>query len=267
MTKHRRVSLVIGLGGLVASLLPGGVAQAAGGTQPSSSSGACSTVMIYASRTSGAPKGSTGGSAAEISAIRSRLADRAASTGRTINVAVVNNPYPATAPSAGFDAYRRSVDDGASRLVDWVTRTAAQCPKADLILIGHSQGAEVVHEGLVGLGTTSSRRKALLAVEASLLLADPTRVVSDPSLTYLNVAGQARGNGILVGVDGPPTKIPAQVKGDAITACHDQDDICSMDPSNDSSQPSAPDPHNAPYKGGVTTNQLAKFATDRVALR
>lgn len=85
--------------------------------------------------------------------------------------------YPAT-----LGNYQPSVRQGVTSLAATMAATAAACPGTRFVLMGYSQGANVVGDALAGRGRTAAAVPGELAgrVAAVLLFGDPTFTAGEP---------------------------------------------------------------------------------------
>jgi hypothetical protein len=154
------------------------------------------------------------------------------------------------------NTYKTSVERGVEITVDTVRNLSKVCSETKIVLIGFSQGAQVMHWALDSL-----KQEGLLgAVAAVQLIADPTRDRNDQvphnytgkgALSsdhfwqdpYKNVPGvieqetHLRGRGFLragtwlTQYDYVP--IPAELSGKVVNVCHSLDHVCDFSTKND----------------------------------
>ena len=141
-----------------AVLLAAGISLAA----PASASSSCPSIMIVVARGTNEPAGQ-GNMASLASAIGN-------STSRSMSSFALD--YPA---SAAFPAYWTSVSTGEKNLQKLLTSLVASCPSSKYVLLGYSQGAQVIGNALDVNGTqlSSTVNKAIKAV---VFYGDPTFV-------------------------------------------------------------------------------------------
>jgi hypothetical protein len=107
-----------------------------------------------------------------LAALTDRIADGLASSVPPIPLERRGVAYPATALR-----YRRSLDEGARMLGEELAVSSACGPEARVVVIGLSQGAEVVRRAL---GRCVVPPDTVAAIAAVVLLGDPTRHPAEP---------------------------------------------------------------------------------------
>lgn len=163
---------------------------------------------------------------------------------RTIDV-----QYPAASPSFDngkaeygeaawdMDDYSGSVATGVWDAYNRADAAVAMCPKTTLIMMGYSQGAQVIHNAAQYLEQSTKDRLAYI-----WLISDPSvRHQSSPSpaLAYsfnqniqkytANTVGAMHAYGIQAGYYGVQnTFFPSDLRGKVIEVCHDDDRICDI---------------------------------------
>jgi cutinase len=160
---------------LVAALLVPSVGQPAG----------CSDVLIIGVRGSGQT-----GYGLQVGGTVDALVDAIASSGRSVSDVALE--YPAISVSDSFGLvllngeYDASVRSGVDALRVALAAETVNCRRTDIVLIGYSQGAQVIKQALSG----SVPRIRIAAV---VLLADPTRDPSQPGVSRLGGSSTERG--------------------------------------------------------------------------
>lgn len=85
-------------------------------------------------------------------------------------------------PAAGDDAYAASVQAGVQAVVDQVDGFVADCPDAQVVLVGYSQGGQIMDDAICGggdpnFGVEDERvplsKDSVAAIKAVVLLGDP----------------------------------------------------------------------------------------------
>lgn len=137
-----------------------------------------------------------------------------ARTGDTVRLEAV--PYDASgvATTAAFFDHVRA---GARLVADQADAVVDQCPDSRLAVVGFSQGAQVTHAFADDVDTSLARRIVLVG-----MIADPSRNPSD-DIVHWSYADQPVPRPGLLGAGRP---IDADVRADAISFCHDADEVC-----------------------------------------
>ncbi|CAI6078836.1 unnamed protein product [Clonostachys chloroleuca] len=83
--------------------------------------------------------------------------------------------YPACGgqASCGGVSYDSSVQQGTSAVVSAVTSYNQQCPNTKIVLIGYSQGGQIIDNALCGGQGPTLSGNALAAVKAAIFMGDP----------------------------------------------------------------------------------------------
>ncbi|KAI0541994.1 cutinase [Xylaria digitata] len=90
--------------------------------------------------------------------------------------------YPACGGQAecgGID-YDSSANQGTSAVVSAVTQMNSQCPDTQIVLIGYSQGGQIMDNALCGGAGETLSGTALAAVKAAIFMGDPHNVAGLP---------------------------------------------------------------------------------------
>ena len=104
------------------------------------------------------------------------VVDRVTDEGESLGMSVVAKPleYPAVSISDNFGLalfngdYNRSVSIGAANLIDALDELGRDCPRTQVVVIGYSQGAQVIK-------TAMADRAPVDRLAGVVLLADPSR--------------------------------------------------------------------------------------------
>jgi hypothetical protein len=224
----RRLTAVIAVAStmLAATAVPGSAA-------PShwAASQGCPAVFVVGARGSGETRAPGGLDAAHgfgtrASGVLGAIGDLFALHG--IRWAPVSVDYPAIgvddAARGLLDArsatYGASVSAGVAALTDLVASTREACPDSILVLVGYSQGAEVIRRALVGGDIAEGGN-----VAASILIADPRFDAGDASLgVSLRGSFQENRRGIRATRYSPP--IPEWAAPRTFSLCNDGDIVC-----------------------------------------
>lgn len=95
-----------------------------------------------------------------------------AASGRTVDTVALDYPALSLADSFGLALFTGEYDDsvraGASALLASLASTATRCPRTEFVLVGYSQGAQVIKTALADA-------PPLRRITGIVLLADPTR--------------------------------------------------------------------------------------------
>ena len=138
----------------------------------------CSDVHVIGARGSGQPAGY----GEQVGPIVDAVLDSAWSQGRSATAAALD--YPAISVSDSFGLvlltgdYDASVRAGVGALIGAIDERRVSCPSSDLVLVGYSQGAQVIKLALADAPSATR-------IAAVVLLADPTRNPDDVGLVRL----------------------------------------------------------------------------------
>jgi hypothetical protein len=164
-----------------------------------------------------AGSGQAPGFGVQVRGVTDRVSSRLATAGRTISVQPVD--YPAvdllrTLGLALFDGrYEDSVATGAVNLVADVSAHVERCPDSVLVIVGYSQGAQVVKAAGPALPIEAR-------LGAVVVLADPT---SDPGQRgVFRIGTDNRGDSGWLGAEPVPDRIRAMT----IDVCATGDIVC-----------------------------------------
>ncbi|EGO58550.1 acetylxylan esterase precursor [Neurospora tetrasperma FGSC 2508] len=131
----------------------------------------CPKVHIFGARETTAPAG-YGTSAGLVNSIA------AAYPGSTKEAIV----YPACGgqSSCGGVSYDNSASQGTAAVVRAVTNLNSRCPDTKIVLVGYSQGGQIMDNALCGGAGATLTGNALRAVKAAIFMGDPHNVVGLP---------------------------------------------------------------------------------------
>ncbi|KAI0018191.1 cutinase [Xylariomycetidae sp. FL0641] len=90
--------------------------------------------------------------------------------------------YPACGggASCGGVSYDDSMTQGTTAVIEAVTSYNAQCPDSSIVLIGYSQGGQIMDNALCGGLSSTLTGSALAAVKAAVFMGDPNNVAGLP---------------------------------------------------------------------------------------
>jgi cutinase len=126
--------------------------------------------------------------------------------------------YPASAASS-MAVFDRDVEAGRVELLARHAELGSACPRSRFVIIGYSEGADVVHRAVATMSTKQASDIAVVAV-----LGDPLRIPTDEVATETYGSGRLHGRGSLAG--GPPWG--KDVRDRVITFCHADDNVCNV---------------------------------------
>lgn len=131
----------------------------------------CPKVHIFGARETTVPQG-YGTSAGLVNSIAS------AYPGSTKEAIV----YPACGgqSSCGGVSYENSASQGTAAVVKAVTNLNQRCPDTKIVLVGYSQGGQIMDNALCGGAGATLTGNALKAVKAAIFMGDPHNVVGLP---------------------------------------------------------------------------------------
>lgn len=173
----------------------------------------CDDAIVIAARGSGQPAG--------VGEHNQVVIDRLSASDTWERFTVDPVPYPAVAiaddPTAWFEGrYDEAIDVGAQATHAAVDRWIGECGDADIVLLGYSQGAQVIEGAVDGLGSDEAER-----ISAVVLVASPRH---DPDrVDTVSIGGEITTDGGLLGAWNPPE----WARDRLITVCDPSDLICS----------------------------------------
>lgn len=173
----------------------------------------CSMVHVIGARGSGQPSGFGD----QVGPVVGSIVAATTSVGRSTTSEALD--YPAISVSDSFGLalingdYDASISAGVNALWAAVGRVSRTCPSTDIVLVGYSQGAQVIKTALAGTLPT-------YRIAAVVLLADPTR---DPFQTGMLRLGDPTAE--RMGAFGA-IALPDYVRTVAVDVCAFGDGIC-----------------------------------------
>ncbi|KAK3306286.1 cutinase [Chaetomium strumarium] len=131
----------------------------------------CPSIHIFGARETTAPAG-YGTSQGLVNMVKQAYAG---STSEAIN-------YPACGGQAqcGGVSYDQSAQRGTQAVVQAVTSLNQRCPNTKIVLIGYSQGGQIMDNALCGGAGATLAGAALSAVKAAIFMGDPHNVAGLP---------------------------------------------------------------------------------------
>lgn len=180
---------------------------------PASAVDPCVDVHIVGVRGSGQSAGYGDQAAGVVSAIEAAL------IGRGFSVTSEPLDYPAISVSDSLGlvlltgAYDASVSTGAESLRVTLDATQPVCPSTEFVLVGYSQGAQVIKKTLAGVQPT-------VRIAGVVLLADPTRDATQRGIVRLGDPSAER-DGAFGAI-----ALPHHVSAVAVDVCAAGDGVC-----------------------------------------
>lgn len=173
---------------------------------------ACSDVRIIGVSGSGQT-----GYGEQVETVVSPLLRNIADTGRSATARALD--YPAISVSESFGLvllngeYDESVQAGAQSLRLAIDEISTSCPDTQIVLVGYSQGAQVIKVAMENTVPTAR-------IAAVGLLADPTREPSQPGVLRLGGVIGLRGGSF------GPILLPGYLRPVTVDVCALEDSIC-----------------------------------------
>ncbi|KAI0908959.1 cutinase-domain-containing protein [Ustulina deusta] len=90
--------------------------------------------------------------------------------------AAINYPACGGQASCGGVSYDQSATQGTAAVVSAVTSLNSQCPSTRIVLIGYSQGGQIMDNALCGGAGATLTGNALAAVKAAIFMGDPHNI-------------------------------------------------------------------------------------------
>jgi hypothetical protein len=171
----------------------------------------CEDVHIVGARGSGQV-----GYGEQVGAVVSKTATSVRESGQTVHAYSLD--YPAISISDSFGLvllngeYTRSVNAGAEALISELDSIRSECPQTQVILIGYSQGSQVIK-------TAMENRPPIDRIASVVLLADPTREISQRGIFRLG--SLLEGAGAFGSI-----KLPDHLRTVTVDICADGDGVC-----------------------------------------
>lgn len=172
----------------------------------------CSDVFVVGVRGSGQSRYGP-----QVSGTVDVLVDRIGSSGRTVTDVPLE--YPAISVSDSFGLvllngeYDRSVRSGVQELRRVLAEETTRCGGSSIVLVGYSQGAQVIKESVAGSVPD-------VRIAALVLLADPTRDPSQPGVSRVVDSSTRRGGSFGV------IPLPEHLRPVTIDVCAPGDVVC-----------------------------------------
>lgn len=177
--------------------------------------GDCTDVQLIGVRGSG-----QSGYGEQVQVVVDEVVPALRGTGRMVSIEALDYPAISISDSFGFvlltGDYDRSVAEGVDALHHRLEAIASTCPLTDVVLVGYSQGAQVIKLALEG--ATPRHR-----VAAVVLLADPTRSIAERALHRLGDVSAVR-DGAFGAIE-----LPNHVRSVAVDVCAAGDGVCDRD--------------------------------------
>lgn len=200
----------------------------------------CASVTIIGARGSGQPQVEAGRGA--LSGFGEQVAAVATEATKGLHAPTTVRYDPLVYPAVGANptsiatlAYTQSVQAGVAALKSRVAEFARGCPNTKIVLIGFSQGAQVVHQGAAGLAADTAGH-----ISGVALIADPRRnmVINDSS--WINFTWSLKGQLVadraaapFNGAAGPGPRFGSPLAmGRVASFCHAGDWVCNSAPTN-----------------------------------
>ncbi len=172
----------------------------------------CADVFVVGVRGSG-----QSGYGQQVSGAIDVIVEQIVSSGRTVTDVPLE--YPAISVSDSFGLvlingdYDRSVERGVQELRSVLAQESVRCGASSIVLVGYSQGAQVIKEAVAGSVPD-------VRIGALVLLADPTRDPSQPGVTRIGAPSTARGGSF------GPLGLPEHLRPLTIDVCVLGDVVC-----------------------------------------
>lgn len=193
---------------------------ACGGANGEPAAETCAEVVLVGVRGQSQSSAAHLGLGTEVYRIAVDLANRVERrTGDSVRLESID--YDSAAPPDA-DAYDRAVEGGVVTLRDRLATLADRCPGSDLVVLGFSEGANVVHSALASptaLGSPTAAR-----VRAVGLVADPRRAPAG-DVEQVTFGTHAVHPGRL----GPGLPL-GPISARSISFCNAGDNVCNRDP-------------------------------------
>ncbi|KAI1322542.1 cutinase-domain-containing protein [Xylariaceae sp. FL0255] len=153
------------------SVIPALVAASAGAVVDIEERQSCPSVYIFGARETTAPAGygTAGG-----------LVDMVLAAYPGSGSAPISYPACGGQSTCGGISYADSAQQGTTAVIEAVTAYNEQCPNTQIVLIGYSQGGEIMDNALCGGEGTTLTGAALAAVKVAIFMGDPHYVYGLP---------------------------------------------------------------------------------------
>ena len=173
----------------------------------------CADLIVLGLRGQGQSARAADGVGAEVQASTRALVEHL-DGGERVRLEAIRYPADAAPSMAAFD---RDVEAGRVELLARHAELGSSCPRSKFVLIGYSEGADVVHRAVASMSAKQASNLAVVAV-----LGDPLRIQTDRVSTETYGSGHLDGRGSLNG--GP--RWGSDVRDRVITFCHADDNVC-----------------------------------------
>ena len=189
-------------------------ACSSGPTAPTpTAAGQCADLIVLGVRGQGQSARAAGGVGAEVQNSTKALIEQLEG-GERVRLEAIRYPASAAASMAEFD---HDVEAGRLQLLARHAALGSACPRSRFVLIGYSEGADVVHRAVASMSAQQASDIAVVAV-----LGDPLRLSTDQVATESYGSGPLKGRGSLGG--GPPWG--KDVRNRVISFCNADDNVC-----------------------------------------
>ncbi len=248
---RKRAIFAMAAGGLITGLIagPAGAAHAAmaspvaraGGHPP----GWCPPILYIGARGSGdigpgtpgwtsypvVNQNDPGGFGATVNSAFNRLFDDETRDGDFLQNEAYSVDYAANSVwylPLEANLYFSNLQLGVNWTMNLLTSTAAACPNEQIVLMGYSQGAMVMHRVIHDLDGTSSGQKILARLDAAILIADGDQVRNDNEIDFGSASSSAYGVGHLFPAisHSTGTPFPRNLASRIIRVCNSHDPVC-----------------------------------------
>ncbi len=182
---------------------------------PSIVSDRCADIIVYGARGQTQSSSANHGVGHEVLVtVESLVSHLPRHSGTRVRLAALRYPALAEATEA---AYLRDIATGRRLLTASMAADAKACPSSRFVVIGFSEGAQVVHDTIAALPAASTK-----AIAAVALLADPVRNPDDPIRleSYGTDPLNGRGNA------GYGKAFGETIRNRVITFCVTDDNVC-----------------------------------------
>lgn len=174
----------------------------------------CAPIIVYGIRgTSPVP-----GPGAPAQAIRKQLGS---------NAELVAAQYPGEQDS--LEEYEWSVNAGRENGLAFLNEASGRCPNSRFLIVGFSQGGHVAH--LMMKDLEGKQYEQLRSRTWAILIADPLRSPTDPTIEDYVIGGEGKGSGDhIVSSGGPAVHLGSSLTGRVLSLCHAEDSVCNSPP-------------------------------------
>jgi cutinase len=173
----------------------------------------CADLIVLGARGQAQSARTAGGVGPEVQSTTWALVEQLRG-GERVRLDAIRYPARLSANQAAFD---HDVEAGSRLLVARHAALASACPHSRFVVIGYSEGADVVHRAVVSMSAKDTADLAVVAV-----LGDPLRDPKDDVPTELYGSGHLNGRGSITG--GP--RWGQDVRDRVISFCTRKDNVC-----------------------------------------